>query len=72
MSQFTIFPTKKPLRGTVSVPGDKSITHRALIFGALAQGHTRITGYSQGEDCLNTLSAVRALGADVQETPDRT
>ncbi len=70
MSQFTIFPAKKPLRGTVSVPGDKSITHRALILGALAQGQTRITGYSEGEDCLNTLRAVRALGAVVQESPE--
>ena len=70
MSQFTIFPAKKPLRGTVSVPGDKSITHRALILGALAQGQTRITGYSEGEDCLNTLRAVRELGAVVQEIPE--
>lgn len=70
MSQFTILPTKKPLRGSLSVPGDKSITHRALIFGALAQGQTRIAGYSKGEDCLNTLDAIRALGADVQETPE--
>lgn len=70
MSQYTIFPAKKPLRGTVSVPGDKSITHRALILGALAQGQTRITGYSEGEDCLNTLRAVRELGAVVQEIPE--
>jgi 3-phosphoshikimate 1-carboxyvinyltransferase len=70
MSRFTIFPAKKPLRGTVSVPGDKSITHRALILGALAQGQTRITGYSEGEDCLNTLRAVRELGAVVQKIPE--
>jgi 3-phosphoshikimate 1-carboxyvinyltransferase len=70
MSQFTIFPAKKPLRGTVAVPGDKSITHRALILGALAQGQTRITGYSEGEDCVNTLRVVRELGAVVQEIPE--
>ncbi|MCA9454449.1 MAG: 3-phosphoshikimate 1-carboxyvinyltransferase, partial [Nitrospira sp.] len=70
MSQFTILPTQNPLRGSLSVPGDKSITHRALIFGALAQGQTRIGGYSRGEDCLHTLNAIRALGADVQETPE--
>lgn len=70
MSQFTIFPARKPLRGTLSVPGDKSITHRALILGALAQGQTRITGYSRGEDCLNTLRAVQELGAAVQEIPE--
>ena len=70
MSQLTIFPAKKPLRGTVSVPGDKSITHRAFILGALAQGRTRITGYSEGEDCLNTLRAIQELGAVVQEVPE--
>ncbi len=70
MNQFTIYPARTPLRGTVSVPGDKSITHRALILGALAQGQTRISGYSRGEDCLNTLRAVRQLGAGVQEIPE--
>ncbi len=70
MSQLSIAPATGPLRGTVTVPGDKSITHRALILGALAQGHTRITGYSQGEDCLNTLGVVRELGIDVQEIPE--
>jgi 3-phosphoshikimate 1-carboxyvinyltransferase len=69
MSQYTIFPAKKPLRGTLSMPGDKSITHRAFILGALAQGQTRITGYSEGEDCLNTLRAIRELGVVVQEIP---
>ncbi len=70
MSQLSIPPAMGPLRGTVTVPGDKSITHRALILGALAQGHTRISGYSQGEDCLNTLGVVRALGIDVKEIPE--
>lgn len=69
MSQLSIGPATQPLRGTVTLPGDKSITHRALILGALAQGHTRITGYSRGEDCLNTLGVVRALGIEVQEIP---
>lgn len=70
MSQLSISPVMGPLRGTVTVPGDKSITHRALILGALAEGHTRITGYSRGEDCLNTLGVVQALGVDVQEIPE--
>jgi 3-phosphoshikimate 1-carboxyvinyltransferase len=70
MSQFTIVPAKTPLRGTVTVPGDKSITHRAFILGALAEGRTRITGSSQGEDCLHTLRAVRELGTVVQEIPE--
>ncbi len=70
MSQLSIAPAIRPLRGTITVPGDKSITHRAFILGALAQGRTRITGFSRGEDCLNTLGVVRALGIDVQEIPE--
>lgn len=54
-----------PLNGVARVPGDKSISHRALIFGALAVGETRITGLLEGEDVLCTAAAMRALGADV-------
>ena len=50
------------------VPGDKSISHRALIFGALAVGETRITGLLEGEDVINTAKAMRALGATVERT----
>jgi 3-phosphoshikimate 1-carboxyvinyltransferase len=55
----------RPLTGTVSVPGDKSISHRALMFGALATGTTAITGLLEGEDVLRTAAAMRALGATV-------
>ena len=55
-----------PLNGRVRVPGDKSISHRALIFGALAVGETRISGLLEGEDVLNTAKAVAALGAQVE------
>ncbi len=54
-----------PLSGTISVPGDKSISHRALMFAALAVGETQITGLLEGEDVLRTASAMRALGAEV-------
>ena len=54
-----------PLTGEISVPGDKSISHRALMFGALAIGETRITGLLEGEDVLRTAAAMRALGASV-------
>src|SRR6266850_1013797 len=57
-----------PLRGRVRVPGDKSISHRALIFGALAVGETRIAGLLEGEDVLNTGKAMRALGATVERS----
>src|ERR1700704_2267997 len=57
-----------PLKGSVRVPGDKSISNRALIFGALAVGETRLTGLLEGEDVLNTGKAMRALGATVEQT----
>src|SRR5258707_7300879 len=56
----------RPLAGRVRVPGDKSISHRALILGALAVGRTRITGLLEGEDVLNTAKAMQALGARVE------
>jgi 3-phosphoshikimate 1-carboxyvinyltransferase len=54
------------LKGRVRVPGDKSISHRALILGALTVGETRIEGLLEGEDVINTGKAMRALGADVE------
>ena len=59
-----------PLSGVLRVPGDKSISHRALMFGALAIGETRIAGLLEGEDVLRTAAAMRALGAEVaQDAP---
>jgi 3-phosphoshikimate 1-carboxyvinyltransferase len=58
----------QPLRGRARVPGDKSISHRALILGALAVGATRISGLLEGEDVINTGKAMRALGARVTRT----
>lgn len=55
-----------PLTGIVDVPGDKSISHRALILGALAEGETRVTGLLEGADVLHTAEAVRAFGAEVE------
>jgi 3-phosphoshikimate 1-carboxyvinyltransferase len=55
-----------PLKGRVRAPGDKSISHRALILGALAQGETRIEGLLEGEDVLATARAMRAFGAEVE------
>lgn len=56
-----------PLKGEAAVPGDKSISHRALIFGAMAVGETRITGLLEGQDVLDTAKAMRAFGADVTQ-----
>ena len=57
-----------PLKGRVRVPGDKSISHRALILGALAVGETAISGLLEGEDVLNTGKALRALGARLERS----
>ncbi len=56
-----------PLGGTITVPGDKSISHRALMFGALAVGETRISGLLEGEDVLRTAAAMRSLGGEVTQ-----
>jgi 3-phosphoshikimate 1-carboxyvinyltransferase len=57
-----------PLKGRVRVPGDKSISHRALIVGALTVGETAVSGLLEGEDVINTGKAMRALGASVERT----
>jgi len=67
MASLTITPGH-PLRGTISVPGDKSITHRAIILTALAEGTSRITRYCRGEDCLNTMRALQSLGVKIDES----
>lgn len=68
MTSLTITPGRS-LRGTTRVPGDKSLTHRAIILTALAEGTSTITGHCQGEDCLNTMRAFQSLGIPVTETP---
>lgn len=59
-----------PLKGTIRVPGDKSISHRSIMLGALAVGETRITGLLEGEDVLTTAAAMRAMGASVERLGD--
>lgn len=61
---------KGPIRGTMSVPGDKSISHRSVIFGSIATGDTVIDGFLRGKDCLSTVACMRALGAAVEEEAD--
>ena len=58
-----------PLSGRIAVPGDKSISHRALMFAGLAVGETAITGLLEGEDVLRTAAAMRALGAEIVREP---
>lgn len=60
---------KLRVSGEVAVPGDKSITHRALMFAAAAEGESRLRGLLPGEDCRSTAAVLRALGADVPDLP---
>jgi 3-phosphoshikimate 1-carboxyvinyltransferase len=62
--RLVVRPARR-LAGRLEVPGDKSISHRAALFGALARGATEIHGYLEADDCLRTLRAVEALGAEV-------
>lgn len=57
----------KGLNGTISIPGDKSISHRAVMFGSLAKGTTHITNFLSGADCLATIDCFRAMGVEIEQ-----
>ncbi|MGZ9272824.1 MAG: 3-phosphoshikimate 1-carboxyvinyltransferase, partial [Candidatus Binatia bacterium] len=65
-----IEPIDRPLHGAITVPGDKSIAHRAVIFGGIAEGRTRIFNLSGGEDNSRTLRAFRQLGVEIDRDGD--
>ena len=58
------------LRGTLAVPGDKSISHRAVLFNAVAEGNARITNFLTGADCLSSIACMQALGVRIERTDD--
>ena len=60
-----------PLKGEVTVPGDKSISHRAVMFGAISEGTTEVTNFLQGADCLSTIDCFRKLGITIENTPSK-
>lgn len=66
-----IFKKVKGLRGEITVPGDKSISHRAVMFGSLAKGTTEITNFLQGADCLSTIACFRQMGIQIENTAER-
>ena len=65
MANLRVYPADRPLTGRVEVPSDKSISHRALILAALANGRSRLQRFSYGEDNVSTLAALRALGVSI-------
>ncbi len=66
----TISPSSG-LKGRIRIPGDKSISHRAVMFGSIAKGDTVITGFLRGDDCMSTIDCFRRLGVDIDVTEDK-
>lgn len=66
-----IFKKANHCTGEVTIPGDKSISHRAVMFGSLAEGTTEITNFLQGADCLSTIDCFRKMGISIDNTPER-
>ena len=62
---------KTPLHGELAVPGDKSISHRSIMLGALAKGTTRVENFLQGADCLSTIDCFRAMGISIENHADQ-
>lgn len=68
--QFTILPGAHKFQGKFTIPGDKSVSHRSIMFGAIAEGTTQVTGFLEGEDALATLQAFRAMGVNIEGPKD--
>src|ERR1051325_6654538 len=66
MSHYIAQPVAS-LAGSVRVPGDKSISHRSLMLGSIAEGTTEVRGFLESEDCLATMKAMRALGVKIDQ-----
>ncbi|WP_416149724.1 3-phosphoshikimate 1-carboxyvinyltransferase [Salipaludibacillus sp. HK11] len=67
----TIQPLKNALKGKVTIPGDKSISHRAVLFASLAKGESTIDGFLHGDDCLSTIACMKQLGIQIDEDGNR-
>lgn len=70
MELIALQPTRNGLKGSIEIPGDKSISHRSVMFGSIAQGVTRVTNFLPGDDCLSTISCFRKLGVVIEENED--
>ena len=67
--QFKLQPTNK-ITGEIRVPGDKSVSHRSIMFGSIAEGTTHVSGFLEGEDSLNTLRAFKSMGVEIEGPVD--
>lgn len=71
MTKKQIHPVENGLNGEITIPGDKSISHRAVMFGAIANGTTTIEGFLSGEDCLSTIVCFQKLGVKIEQDEDK-
>lgn len=69
MNVKSIFPASCGLRGEITIPGDKSISHRSVMLGAISKGTTEITGFLNGADCLSTIACFQSMGIEIEEVP---
>lgn len=70
MKKKQLFTMVNGLTGTIDIPGDKSISHRAIMFGSIANGNTTITNFLEGEDCLSTIDCFRNMGVEIKRNED--
>lgn len=66
MSEKVLQYNKPSLHGQLTIPGDKSVSHRSVMFGAIATGKTTVDGFLLGEDCLSTIDCFRKLGVNIE------
>jgi 3-phosphoshikimate 1-carboxyvinyltransferase len=71
MGTYKLQTNVRSLQGEILVPGDKSISHRSVMFGAVAEGVTTVTGFLMGDDCLSTVSCFRQLGIEIEQEVDK-
>ncbi|WML25786.1 3-phosphoshikimate 1-carboxyvinyltransferase [Neobacillus sp. OS1-33] len=71
MTSLNLKTNIKGLNGKITIPGDKSISHRSVMFGSIAHGETKVTNFLPGEDCLSTISCFRKLGVTIDETDNQ-
>ena len=64
------FRKSVPLKGEVTVPGDKSVSHRSVMLGAISKGTTSISNFLEGADCLSTIDCFRKMGIEIERNPE--
>ncbi|HWI47131.1 MAG TPA: 3-phosphoshikimate 1-carboxyvinyltransferase, partial [Rummeliibacillus sp.] len=66
MAEVNLIYNNPSLKGEITVPGDKSISHRSIMFGSIAEGRTTVSGFLLGDDCLSTIDCFKKLGVEIE------